>query len=49
MPREKDFKRRVRTRMVRTGERYTQAREGLTSGEDRFTWRLTGSLARPTS
>ena len=42
MPREKDLKRRVRTRMARTGERYTQARQGLTTGED-LNWHLAGS------
>jgi len=43
MPRQKDFKRRVRTRMARTGERYTEARQGLTVGEDQFNWHLAGS------
>ena len=43
MPREKDFKRRVRTRMARTGERYTQAHQGLKGGDDHFSWHLAGS------
>jgi len=32
MPRDKDFKKHVRARMSRTGERYTQAREELRGG-----------------
>lgn len=43
MPREKDFKRRVRMRMARTGERYTQARQRLTASQDHFDWHLAGS------
>jgi hypothetical protein len=42
MPREKDFKRHVRTRMARTGERYTKARQGLRGGDDHFSWHLAG-------
>lgn len=42
MPREKDFKRQVRRRMDRTGERYTRAREQLRAGGDPIEWTLGG-------
>ncbi|HEY7200989.1 MAG TPA: hypothetical protein VIC57_12275 [Candidatus Dormibacteraeota bacterium] len=44
MPRDKDFKRHVRRRMDQTGERYTQAREGL-RGLDGIEWRVSGDQA----